>query len=142
MANRLAKNFAASGFDVTVEQWKVLVRLWDQDGQTQGDLAKIIGKDKTGLTRLVQGMERRGLIERRSEDKDRRHKRIFLTESGRALQDNLFEQAHATMDQCQAGIEIGHLTVCKAVLRAVIQNAEVKEKRVSTQKQGKRLTSP
>lgn len=50
------------------------------DGMTQTELAEQIGVETSTLTRQLDSMEARGLIERRGVATDRRVKRVVLTE--------------------------------------------------------------
>lgn len=122
MAGRLNRNFAAAGFGVTAEQWKVLVRLWDAEGLTHGELSERIGKNKASITRLVDGLERRGLVQRVAGCADRRCKRVLLTDAGRALRQGLMTEVQRTLAEAQAGIPPEHMALCKDVLRSVLDN--------------------
>ena len=62
MANRLNQNFEKAGYDVTCEQWAVLMSLWHKNGQSQKELASITCKDKTSITRLLDGLEKKNLV--------------------------------------------------------------------------------
>lgn len=46
IAQRLSQNFKAHSFDVTIEQWRILLFLWKEDGQSQNSLALSTQKDK------------------------------------------------------------------------------------------------
>lgn len=122
MAGRLGRNFAAAGFNVTVEQWKVLVRLWDVEGATHAELSERIGKNKASVTRLVDGLERRGLVQRAAGGRDRRCKRVLLTAAGRALREGLMAEAHRTLAEAAADIPPDRMAACKLVLRQVLDN--------------------
>ncbi|WP_103072043.1 MarR family winged helix-turn-helix transcriptional regulator [Aquimarina sediminis] len=74
------KAFQENGLDLSKEQWSVLKRLHVNDGQPQNDLAFITHRDKTSMTRLVNTMESKDLVVRRSDENDRRVNRIFLTD--------------------------------------------------------------
>ncbi|WP_113447696.1 MarR family transcriptional regulator [Rhizobium cremeum] len=52
------------------------------DGLTQKELAAHIGLDGSSLVRLLDILERQGLVERRTEAEDRRARRLYLTPSG------------------------------------------------------------
>ncbi|GAA4273124.1 MarR family transcriptional regulator [Aquimarina gracilis] len=79
------KAFGENGLDLSKEQWSVLKRLNVNDGQPQNDLAFITHRDKTSMTRLVNTMESKNLVERKSDENDRRVNRIFLTEYGKEV---------------------------------------------------------
>ncbi|AXT52548.1 MarR family transcriptional regulator [Aquimarina sp. BL5] len=79
------KAFGENGLDLSKEQWSVLKRLNVKDGQPQNDLAFITHRDKTSMTRLVNTMESKNLVVRKSDENDRRVNRIFLTDYGKEV---------------------------------------------------------
>ncbi|WP_378178718.1 MarR family winged helix-turn-helix transcriptional regulator [Aquimarina sp. SS2-1] len=79
------KAFSEHGLDLSKEQWSVLKRLKVNDGQPQNDLAFITHRDKTSMTRLVNTMESKNLVVRKSDENDRRVNRIFLTDYGKEV---------------------------------------------------------
>ena len=88
-SNLLRRTFQARGFDLTPEQWGVLTRLREGEGMNQSHLGEKTFKDRHNITRILNLLEKRGCIERRPDETDRRVYRLFLTESGLALQKNL-----------------------------------------------------
>lgn len=79
------KAFQENGLDLSKEQWSVLKRLNVEDGQSQNDLAFITHRDKTSMTRLVNTMEGKDLVIRKSDQDDKRINRIFLTTHGKSV---------------------------------------------------------
>ncbi|KAA1246229.1 MarR family winged helix-turn-helix transcriptional regulator [Aquimarina sp. RZ0] len=79
------KAFSENGLDLSKEQWSVLKRLKVNDGQPQNDLAFITHRDKTSMTRLINTMESKDLVVRKSDENDRRVNRIFLTDYGKEI---------------------------------------------------------
>jgi len=79
------KAFGENGLDLSKEQWSVLKRLYVDDGQPQNDLAFITLRDKTSMTRLINTMEGKNLVERRIDENDLRVNRIFLTDYGKQV---------------------------------------------------------
>jgi DNA-binding MarR family transcriptional regulator len=67
-------------------QLKTLDALDTCDGApTVKDLGERLGLSLPGMSRNVDGLLRRGLVERREDERDRRMKRIALTGEGRAI---------------------------------------------------------
>ena len=64
---------------LTRAQWWVLVELLRANGQTQSELAETMELDKATLSSLIDKLEIAGLVERRSDSRDRRVKRVFRT---------------------------------------------------------------
>jgi DNA-binding MarR family transcriptional regulator len=56
---------------------------------SQAALGKQLGIDRTGMTYLLDDLERAGLIERRPDPADRRSRQIVLTAKGRRRLDRL-----------------------------------------------------
>jgi len=90
----LRRLFVQSGLDVTPEQWVVLFRLYERDGLTQSELGDRTVKDKTTVTRILDRLEKKGLLYRRRDTRDRRSQRIYLTESGTTVLGALMPLVH------------------------------------------------
>lgn len=60
------------GLDITPEQWVLLVNLWENDGQTIGDLVTQSQKDFANVTRIVEKLSKNGYIIKRKNHKDGR----------------------------------------------------------------------
>ena len=119
---RLNRNFAEAGHDVTSEQWRILRCLQKEDGQRQQDLANIVRKDKTSITRIVDSMEKRDLVVRISDKFDRRQKLIYLTNKGKRLQKELMQIVQETSLEAQQGVGPEHLDICRNVLKEIHGN--------------------
>lgn len=90
--SRLLRNYIdhrAKGRGTTRAQWIVLFRLRDQEGLSQVDLADVLELQPISLVRLLDRLVEHGLVERRSDPRDRRANRLFLTKAGRQLADDL-----------------------------------------------------
>ena len=91
-SSRLLRNYIdhrAKGRGSTRAQWIVLFRLREQEGLSQVDLADVLELQPISLVRLLDRLVEHGLVERRSDPRDRRANRLFLTASGRQLADDL-----------------------------------------------------
>ncbi len=69
--------------NITSEQLVVLVRLWEQDGLSQKELADKIYKDQANTTRILDKIEKKGLVRRVDALNDRRAYLIYLTDEGK-----------------------------------------------------------
>jgi MarR family transcriptional regulator, transcriptional regulator for hemolysin len=91
-SSRLLRNYIdhrAKARGTTRAQWIVLFRLRQQEGLSQVDLADVLELQPISLVRLLDRLVEHGLLERRHNPKDRRANRLYLTESGRQLVDDL-----------------------------------------------------
>ena len=121
----LNRNFGEAGFDVTCEQWSVLVNLWEKNGQSQQDLAGTTCKGKTSMTRLIDNMEKHNLVVRVPSKSDKRQKLIYLTKKAQDLQGNLVAIVQQTLKDAQKNIDAKDVALCKKVLRQVYDNVKL-----------------
>jgi MarR family transcriptional repressor of mepA len=84
--------------ELSHEQAFVLGYLAQNPGSIQRDIAEISRTSAASVSSLLQGLERRGLVERRTEDGDERRKRVYATPSGAELIAG-FEDAMAAADE-------------------------------------------
>ncbi|MDZ5474006.1 MarR family transcriptional regulator [Bacillus sp. 31A1R] len=122
MSNRLNQNFKENDFNVTYEQWQILSRLYEQDGQTQNHLAQINERDQASVSRLIDNLIKRGLVMRRPHQTDRRINLIYLTEEGKRIQLGLENLALKTIDEASFGISKQDLERTLAILDQIREN--------------------
>jgi DNA-binding MarR family transcriptional regulator len=118
----LRKAFDSRGYDIGAEQWTLLLYLWERDGMSQQELADISGKEKTAATRIIQALEKKKLIYRLTDNKDRRSKRIYLTKKGKTMEKGLTQITRGVLERVQEGISSEDLAVAKTVLKRIIRN--------------------
>jgi DNA-binding MarR family transcriptional regulator len=63
----------------------VIFRLAQEDGLSQSQLAAVLGVEIGTVAKMVQRMEKEGLLIRRQDAEDARISRVYLTEKGRRL---------------------------------------------------------
>ncbi|MFL0165351.1 MarR family winged helix-turn-helix transcriptional regulator [Candidatus Clostridium helianthi] len=69
-------------FNITTEQWTVILKLSNQNKISQKLLAEVSGKDQSTLARILDILERKAFIERHPSKEDRRSFEIHITDSG------------------------------------------------------------
>lgn len=75
--------------NLTLAQWYFLRVLWEEQGLTQRELSRRIGMREPTTVSALHVMERRGLVKRVRDTKDRRRTHIFLTKRGESLKSKL-----------------------------------------------------
>jgi DNA-binding MarR family transcriptional regulator len=70
------------GRELSHAQGFVLGYLVQNPGAIQRDIAQVSRTRAASVSSLLQGLERRGLVERRTEDGDDRSKRVYATQTG------------------------------------------------------------
>jgi len=120
----LGRRLRLAGYDITPEQFGVLARLREEQGMNQRQLGEKTLKDRHNVTRILNLLERRGYIERRPDKTDKRIYRIFMTESGRDLQEKLTPIVTSHLDQLLNGLSPEELRTMRAILEHIVGNIE------------------
>ncbi len=126
----LTRQLSLNGIDMTIEQFKVMVVLWKEKRSTQQNIADFVGKDKTSVTRLIAGLEKRSLIERVTDKSDKRCNLVTLTPQGIALEQPTMEvlaQANETLHQ---GFNPEELAITLRVLKQMCLNLHTPQKEI------------
>jgi len=118
----ISRSFLSRGFDLTPEQFLVMDTLWDEGVLNQQQIAQYIQKDKNSVTKLIDGLEKRGLVQRVSTGDDRRMNNIVLTETARHIQDEVVEVALKSVDKICEGISADDMQAFISVLKRMDEN--------------------
>lgn len=118
------RGFTLNNIDITTEQWTVMACLWKEDKVTQQRLCDLTSKDKPSITRLIDNLEKRNLVTRVSDAKDRRINLIHLTSKGEQLQSKAMESIQKIAEKALNGIEDTELNISKNVLKKIIGNLQ------------------
>lgn len=76
-----------------------LVLLAQHDGMSQRDLAESLHLSRPWITKLLQSLEKSGVVVRRDDEQDQRLTRVYLTEKGRAREQALRTAWSGYLDQ-------------------------------------------
>ena len=116
------REFLGHGLELTPEQWIVLVQLWRKDGQSQSALSEVTLRDRPTMSRILDTMERGGLVERVVDEHDARSRLIRLTRAGKALQAKLVPVAKQLVARLEAQIPERDLEVTYRTLGRMLEN--------------------
>lgn len=122
LKNTLSKALISEGFEITPEQFSILLSLWAEDGKCQYELASCQGKDRASITRLVDGMEKLNLVIRIPSEKDRRIKLVYLTNKAKEIKSSLINVATETTARATKGISQERINLAKDVIKEMIDN--------------------
>lgn len=81
------------GVDFSVTEVRIIGEIGRNDSLTAKELAEYLSVDKGYMSRMMQNLEKKGLIERVKSEKDAREKHLRLTEEGKKLNLLLEEKA-------------------------------------------------
>jgi MarR family transcriptional regulator, organic hydroperoxide resistance regulator len=116
------KEFLGHGLELTPEQWIVLVQLWRKDGQSQSALSELTLRDRPTMSRILDTMEKGGLVERTLDEHDARSRLIRLTRAGKALQPKLVPVAKQLVARLEADIPERDLEITHRTLARMLEN--------------------
>jgi MarR family transcriptional regulator for hemolysin len=112
----------ARGMGLTLSRARLLMELAREDGPIQSDLAGLLDIEQPTLVRLLDGLERNGMIERRTVEGDRRARRVFLTETARSQAQDILNFLAELRAGILQGIDPEELEAALDVLRRTSRN--------------------
>ena len=90
-------------FGITYNHLFILRCLWEEEGVNVKDLSKQLLLDSSSLTGHLDRMERVGLVVRKDDPDDRRAVRVFLTDKGHRIREQLEPIGRELREACQKG---------------------------------------
>ncbi|MEY4546171.1 MAG: hypothetical protein RL685_2366 [Pseudomonadota bacterium] len=120
--NEMFREFRERGEELTPEQWAVLIRLWERDEQTQSELSEATFRDAPTISRIVVGMEARGLLQRLVHPEDARARILRLTPAARALRKKLVPVVQRIVERMVAGVPEADLLTTRRTLQHLFEN--------------------
>ena len=122
MSAHFRKQLVEAGIDLTAEQWGVLIHIWNKGSIAQDELAQILCVDKSSLSRVLDVMERRGLVSRLRDPNDARRRILATTAKADALRSICLTTAAKALGAMLAGVTGKDLDTCLKVLSQVKYN--------------------
>lgn len=122
MKNAMTKAFQDNGYDITADQWPVLAMLWYKDGRPQKEITDEAYREKTMMTRLIDSLEKKNLIIRIPNNKDKRNNLIYLTNEGKELKQKLMPLVIALEKKAVEGIGADDLKCTMEILLEIYEN--------------------
>lgn len=114
--------FVRGNLRISPEQYAILACLARQNMVTQQTLCSMTKKDKPNVTRLLDRLEDKQLVQRIADGSDKRKKRICITDQGLSMYEKVNHTVKETLMHAMRNIEEGKLIVFQDVLRHMIAN--------------------
>jgi len=124
--NRILKE---SGFSLSFEKSLLIHWLSFHPGVAQQHVRHCLDRDKARIARVLNSLEKQGLIRRETDSEDRRIKRVFLTPEGMEQERALAAIRSKTMAVSTREIPPDELRICRKTLKKIIRNLEMGNKR-------------
>jgi DNA-binding MarR family transcriptional regulator len=108
----------------TLQMWRVLAALREHDGRHMGDLSSTTSIEVSTLTRLVDNMEKKGLVIRRRDPQDARAIALHVSAAGRRLTRRILPIAERYEKVALRGFDAREAEVLKEALRRLYANMD------------------
>ena len=116
-AEKLLKPYA-----LTLEQFHLLKHMSSDSGMSQRELGELVIKSPANITRILDRLEQKNLILRRSNPEDRRATHVFLTDQGSRLIEEVFAIFESFSSQLTQDTTDNEQQVTQKVLNTIARN--------------------
>lgn len=108
----------------TLQMWRVLAALREKDGRRMGDLSETTSIEVSTLTRLVDNMEKKGLVGRERDAGDARVVALYVTAAGKRLTQRILPIAERYEKVALKGFDPKEAETLKSALRRLYSNMD------------------
>jgi DNA-binding MarR family transcriptional regulator len=106
---------------------RALIELVKARGIAQGELAALLGLEKSTVSRLAAGLERKGWIRRGRDEGNQRYVRLYLTAEGGAVAARLWRAWHSRQARLLAALTPEERAGLAAGLRGLVRGLGAEE---------------
>lgn len=114
--------FKMHGFEITPEQFIILDTIVKNNQIYQRQIGELIGKDRANVNRLINILEKQGLLERTVDSNGRQINRIVITQKGRVLRDKILPIITEIRASYLNNIDYEELLKCHQILNKIKEN--------------------
>jgi DNA-binding MarR family transcriptional regulator len=122
LKSALQRCFKENGFEITAEQWVIMRHLWEEEGLSQREIGEKAAKDKPNITRMLDALEKKRLIFRQPDPRDRRKFCVYLTKEGKQLHERLLPLAQTLREQVTRSLSQPEIDRIKETLGKINRN--------------------
>jgi len=119
-----SKKLKEDKFPITPEQWGVINFLLHEDGLTQNQISKLVGKDHTCVSRLIENLIKKNIVKKIPDPDDKRINLIYLTEEGKKIQNNVVPTVKENLHKVFFNVTDEEKIIFSKVLDKIIKNLE------------------
>ena len=106
---------------VSASEARALIELLSARGIAQGQLAALLGLEKSTVSRLAAGLERKGWLRRGRDGDNQRYVRLYLTPEGRTIAAQVWQAWQSRQARILAGLSAEERTGLAAGLRGLVR---------------------
>lgn len=120
------QTFKQNNFDITPEQFYILILLYENGSLYQRQLSQRLLKDRANITRMVNILERRGFVYRQTDEANRRIHKVYLTDVGEEKVDLIFPKLKQLEGYIYKNVSEKERNVLTNILSKILTNLESK----------------
>jgi DNA-binding MarR family transcriptional regulator len=106
-------------FGITPIQHLILEALWEEDGQSAGDIGKKLVLDAATLSGVLERLAANDWIVKETDPEDKRIQRVYLTKKGMELHHRLSEERDQANRELLADLTLEEKVLLKRLLRNI-----------------------
>jgi DNA-binding MarR family transcriptional regulator len=106
---------------VSASEARALIELLAARGIAQGQLAALLGLEKSTVSRLAAGLERKGWLRRGRDEENQRFVRLYLTPAGRVIAAQVWQAWQSRQARILAGLSAEERAGLAAGLRGLVR---------------------
>ncbi|WNJ17676.1 MarR family winged helix-turn-helix transcriptional regulator [Pontibacter sp. G13] len=118
------QQFQRYNFDLTIDQWIIFKQVGEGDGVSLVSIADNTFKDPASVTRIVDALQKKGLVEKRMNPNDRRKFDVYLTEEGSTVLTSMIPRVVDIRAKGLSGIPEEELNAMSKVLSKIYENVD------------------
>jgi DNA-binding MarR family transcriptional regulator len=117
----LAQSIAAE--EVTEEQWRILQVLSDERGRSMGDLAELVLMNHPALTKNIDRLVSRNLVQRAADAQDNRKVLVYIGDLGLEMMSRLKQRVDAHHGALEEAMGVRKVEQLKKLLKRFIEES-------------------
>ena len=122
LARRISRGLArlyAVRFDLTVPEWRIMTVLGRFPGVSANEVCELTAMDKVRVSRGVARLLQFDRIRRDSDPRDRRRSKLYLSDAGQEVYEQIVPVAQAYEDKLMAGLDSAEVRTLEILLGKV-----------------------
>ncbi|WOT06509.1 MarR family winged helix-turn-helix transcriptional regulator [Shewanella youngdeokensis] len=106
-------------YELDIKLWPVLFALWQEEGVSQTELSKRCDVANYTMTRILDQLQQQRLVTRHQDADNRRVFKIYLTDNGKALEQDLICEAERVNATYLSQLDVDEQTTFLALLNKI-----------------------
>lgn len=117
--------------EITCKQFFLMacMKLYPQEAPTANELAKTMGCTRQNVKEILNSLEKKELIRLKTDDKDRRKQRVYLTEKAGLMADKYREKENVFLECLYEGISDEEIATAYSIITKIEDNLKQMKER-------------